>query len=352
MNRIIDLRSDTVTKPTPDMWEALKSLDDSKLGDDVFGEDPTVNELEEEAAKLMNKEAALLVTSGTQGNLVSLLSHTTPGEEILVESQSHIFLYEVGSAARIGGLTTKTYDTVNGVPDLNVLQKKIRVRDDIHQPWTTLLTTENTHNMHGGKVISDLDLAKFAEFAKQNNLKLHMDGARIFNAAVALDKSVSHLTNHVDSIMFCLSKGMACPVGSLVAGTQEFIDKARKFRKMLGGGMRQAGIIAIMGLIALQHDWVGQLKRDHDHAKILAKGIAEIDERIIVKTPDTNIINITMPERTQMKSLVNSSNKRGVLLISKKGPKLRLVTHVGISRDDIDQAITILSEEFRKFLPS
>jgi threonine aldolase len=352
MNRIIDLRSDTVTKPTPDMWEALKSLDDSKLGDDVFGEDPTVNKLEEEAAKLMNKEAGLLVTSGTQGNLVSLLSHTSPGEEILVESQSHIFLYEVGSAARIGGLTTKVYSSKYGVPEINMLEEMIRERDDIHQPWTTLLTVENTHNMHGGKVINPQELASLAEFTKDNNLKFHMDGARIFNAAVALEKPVSHFTNHVDSMMFCLSKGMACPIGSLVVGSQDFIDKARKFRKMLGGGMRQAGIIAIMGLIALQHDWKGQLKRDHDHALILAKGIADIDERISVKTPDTNIINITMPEKTQMKSLVNSSNKRGVLLVNKKGPKIRIVTHVGISRDDINQAIIILSEEFKKFLPS
>lgn len=346
---LIDLRSDTVTKPTPDMWDALKNLEDSHLGDDVYGEDPTVNELEAKAAKLMNKEATLLVTSGSQGNLVSLLSQTQPGEEILIEAKSHICLYEVGSAARIGGLTTKTFKSSRGVPSIQELEMMIRPRDDLHQPWTTLLAVENTHNTHGGIVIRPQDLEKFSKFTQDHNMKFHLDGARIFNAAVALDSPLHKFTDHVDTVMFCLSKGMACPVGSMIAGSQEVIDRARKFRKMLGGGMRQAGVLAIMGLIALEHNWRKQLKQDHVHAKMLAKALQAENELISVTMPETNIINFSFPEAAPTLEIHNSLIKQGVLGLH-KGYYQRLVTHVGLSRQDIEQAITVLNTTFKKFL--
>jgi threonine aldolase len=347
MAQLIDLRSDTVTKPTPEMWEALKSMDNSQLGDDVYQEDPTVNELEAKAAELMNKEAALLVTSGTQGNLVSLLSQTHPGEEIIVESQSHISLFEVGSAARIGGLTTKTYNDKTGVPDVNILQEMLRPRDDVHQPWTTLLAIENTHNMYGGIIINPQKLEDLSRFAVDSDLKLHMDGARIFNAAVGLDLPLRDFSSKVDSIMFCLSKGMGCPVGSLIAGSEEFITKARKFRKMLGGGMRQAGIIAIMGLIALTHDWRKQLKQDHLHASQIYQALSDLETDITIIRPETNIINMIFPQNTSMYTIISELSSQG-LLVANKGLKLRLVTHVDITNDDTERAITILESTIKQ----
>ncbi|MHA2157050.1 MAG: threonine aldolase family protein [Candidatus Hodarchaeales archaeon] len=346
---IIDLRSDTVTKPTPDMWEALRELDDSQLGDDVYQEDPTVNELEAQAAKLMNKEAALLVTSGSQGNLVSLLSNTHPGEEIIIEEKSHIYLYEVGSVARIGGLTTRAFKSLNGVPSVEILETMIRPKDDVHQPWTTLLTVENTHSAHGGKVIRPQDLTNLSKFTQEHDMKFHMDGARIFNAAVASDSPLHKFTGHVDTVMFCLSKGMACPVGSMIAGSQETIDRARKFRKMLGGGMRQAGVIAIMGLVALKHDWRKQLKQDHIHAKLLAKAIQDENKQLSVTMPETNIINFSFPESAPTLEIHNSLVEKGVLGLY-KGYYQRFVTHVGLSREDIDTAISILNSTFKHFL--
>ena len=346
--KIIDLRSDTVTKPTPEMWKALKDLDDSKIGDDVFGEDPTINELESQAAKLMNKESALFVTSGSQGNLIALLSQTSPGEEILVERQSHIFLYEVGSAARIGGLTSKTFNSLTGFPDEEQFRSMIRTRSDIHQPWTTLLAVENTHNTHGGIVIRPQDLKKLSDLAMEFDLKFHIDGARIFNAAVAKDLSLNAFTDHVDSIMFCLSKGMAAPVGSMIAGSQEFIDTARKFRKMLGGGMRQAGIIAIMGFIALKHDWRAQLREDHLHTQILAKGLQQENLNVIVPNPESNILLVECPEEAPMSKIITDLQENSLLALP-MGSKIRLVTHFGITKENIEQSIDILSNTIRKY---
>ncbi|MHA2227415.1 MAG: low-specificity L-threonine aldolase [Candidatus Hodarchaeales archaeon] len=349
---MIDLRSDTVTKPSPEMWEALKSLDNSKIGDDVFREDPTVNKLEETAAKITNKEAALLVTSGTQGNLVSLLSSTSPGDEILVESTSHILFYEVGSAARIGGLTPRPYSTSRGVASIHDLQSLIRSRDDIHQPWTTLICVENTHNNHGGTILPPSYLKDLNDFAKRNNnIKIHMDGARIFNATVALAQPVHNFTQHVDSMTFCLSKGLSCPVGSIVVGSVDFINKARKFRKMLGGGMRQAGIIATMGLIALQNNWIKRLEKDHKNAKWLSRGLNESSLPITVSDPETNIVWIECPLTTSMEKLVESIANKGILVINKKN-KLRLVTHYGILSEDIEFCIENILEVLKQFLKS
>ncbi|MFX0041582.1 MAG: threonine aldolase family protein [Candidatus Hodarchaeota archaeon] len=336
--KIVDLRSDTVTKPSPQMWEAIKSLDDTKIGDDVEREDPTVNELEDISAKIVGKEAALLVTSGTQGNLVSLLSQTTPGDEIMVEELSHIYGHEVGSAARIGGLMVCTYPSSKGVPNLVELQELIRNKEDIHEPPTTLLCAEDTHNFHGGTIIKPEDLYKMKQFAGKNDLKFHLDGARIFNAAVALNRPVSEFTQHVDSVMFCLSKGLSCPVGSIVAGSYDFIEKARRYRKMLGGGMRQVGVIACFGLVALEPNWIKRLEEDHKTARLLAEGLMNLEFSIKVQQPETNIFWVDFPLEIPMDKLMAQLSKNGIRTFN-FGHRIRFVTHYGINQDDIQYCI-------------
>lgn len=337
--RIVDLRSDTVTKPSPEMWEMIKSLDNSKLGDDVLGEDPTINELEEKAAKIIGKEAALYVTSGTQGNLVSMLSHANPGDEIMLEELSHIYKNEVGSAARIGGLMIRTYPSNKGVPNFKDLQRMIRNKDNIHEPSSTLLCAENTHNYHGGAIIKPEDLQNFKEFAEMNDLKFHLDGARIFNASVASNLPVTEFTKHADSVMFCLSKGLSCPVGSLVAGSQNFISKARKFRKMVGGGMRQAGIIASFGLIALEPKWINRLEEDHKNAKLLADGIRNLGLNVEVYSPETNILIVEFLDKVRILKIIRSLGDEGILAFNIDKQKIRFVTHYGINEDDIQYSI-------------
>lgn len=346
--KIVDFRSDTVTKPSPEMWEAVKSLDNTNLGDDVIREDPLVNELEEKAAKLVGKEAALLVTSGTQGNLVSLLSQTNPGDEIMLEEFSHIYRHEVGSAARIGGLSIRTFSSNNGVPNLIDLQNMIRDKRNIHEPPSTLLSAENTHNFHGGTIINPNHFRKMKDFTEKNELKFHLDGARIFNAAVALDLPVSEFTKHVDSVMFCLSKGLSCPIGSIVAGPRDFIEKARKFRKMLGGGMRQAGIIACFGLIALEPKWVKRLVEDHKNAKFLFEGFEGYNLPITVQKPETNMLMVTFPKETPIHKVVNELDKRCIKVYNIK-QRLRFVTHYGINEDDIQYTIELLEKALQKF---
>ncbi len=348
--KIVDLRSDTVTKPSPEMWEAVKSLDNRMIGDDVEGEDPTVNELEEKAAKVIGKEAALFVTSGTQGNLVSLLSQTNPGDEILLEELSHIYKNEVGSAARIGGLMIRTYTSNKGVPSFDQLQKLIRDRGDIHEPPSTLFSVENTHNYHGGGIIRPEVIKDMKEFSHKNDLKLHLDGARIFNAAVGLNVPVNEITKYADSVMFCLSKGLSCPVGSIVAGSKEFISKARKFRKMVGGGMRQAGIIAAFGLIALEPKWINRLADDHKNAKILSQGLKNINLPIKVHPTDTNIVIIEMLENVRILKIITALNKAGILAFNISKEKIRFVTHYGINADDINYSIEQIGLVLKKNL--
>jgi len=349
MMRIVDLRSDTFTKPSPEMWETLKSLDNTRIGDDVVGEDPTVNELEKKSAKLVGKKAALFVTSGTQANLVSLLSQTKPGDEIMVEELSHIYGHEVGSAARIAGLMIRTYPSKNGVPDLPDLQDMIRDKDDIHEPPTTLISVEDTHNFHGGSIIKPLELEKINSFTKKNKLQFHLDGARIFNASVALNQPVIEFTKHVDSVMFCLSKGLSCPVGSIVAGSKEFIFKARKFRKMLGGGMRQAGIIASFGLVALEEKWIKRLEEDHKNAKTLVDGLKNLDSLIKVHNPDTNIVIIEFINNINISKLITELSREGILAFNISKKKIRFVTHYGIQEEDIQYGIETIIKVFQKY---
>ncbi|MBD3194451.1 MAG: aminotransferase class I/II-fold pyridoxal phosphate-dependent enzyme [Candidatus Lokiarchaeota archaeon] len=347
---IIDLRSDTVTKPSPQMWERVRSMSNSDLGDDVMHEDPTINKLEDEAARIMGKEAALLVTSGTQGNLLSLLSHTDPGDEILVEEKAHIYAHEVGGAARIAGVMLRTYPSDKGLPDLFELQELIRNKEDIHEPPTTLLCTEDTHNSHGGVVIRPDKLHELYEFARDNELKLHIDGARIFNASVASGIHVSKFAQHADSVMFCLSKGLSCPVGSMIVGDQDFIKRARKFRKMVGGGMRQAGIIAAFGLEALRSDWINRLKEDHRLAEILANGLSDLSYPIKIQEPQTNILMVNFPKHIEMNLVVKSLRENGVLAFD-DGHRIRFVTHYGISEEQIYTAIGYVDNALQKIFP-
>ncbi|MHA1671978.1 MAG: threonine aldolase family protein [Promethearchaeota archaeon] len=347
--RIVDLRSDTVTKPSPEMWEVVKSWDDSKLGDDVMREDPTVNELEMKAAKKCRKEAALFVSSGTQGNLISLLAQSTPGDEIIVEEESHIFGHEVGSAARIGGLMIKTYSSERGFPSLKKLKTMIRDSEDIHEPPSTLLCAENTHNYHGGTIITPGELEEMKNFALKNNLRFHLDGARIFNASVASNCPITDFTKYADSVMFCLSKGLSCPVGSIVVGSKDFINRARKFRKMLGGGMRQAGIIASFGIVALEDKWINRLSEDHDNAKRLADGLISSNPSISVQKPETNILMVHFPDNAPMEKIILSLQDEGVLAFNIK-QKIRFVTHFGINEDDIDLSIERIGNVLKKIL--
>ncbi len=338
--RVVDLRSDTVTLPTEEMLEAIRH---ARLGDDCYREDPTVNELEELAARKMGKEAALLVTSGTQGNLVSVITHTKRGDEVILEAECHIYYYEVGGISALASVIPRPINGHLGVLDPADVEAAIRPRD-IHQPETTLICIENTHNRAGGTVWTPDQIKAVCDVAEDHGLSVHMDGARIFNAAVALNIDVKRLTRYVDSIMFCLSKGLSAPVGSLVVGTEEFIEKARRVRKMLGGGMRQAGIIAAPGIIALEK-MVNRLKEDHKNAKILAKGLSKFNGIRITHPVQTNIVIFDVAGlRVTADCFIQGLNQHGVKA-SKFGKTLvRMVTHRGIDREDINYVIGVVDK--------
>lgn len=349
---LIDFRSDTVTKPPPKMWEKLGALvgDNSQIGDDGFGEDPTVIALQERAAKLLGKEDALLITSGIQGNLISILSQTNPGEEILLEEQSHTYDWEVGGISRIGGLLPRLYRSDGGIPSLLDIDAKLSGKHTIHKSMQTLLSVENTHNMHGGVVIPEDHMRKVRNIAEEYHLKIHLDGARLFNALVALDIPVietHRLTRYVDSVQICLTKGLACPVGSIIAGSTEFINRARIIRKMLGGEWRQAGVFAIMGLFALEPEWINRLKEDHQNAVMLAKGIEENFPFISMQKPQTNILFIEAPPKIPL-GLYNAKLRKHGIQAFCVGQKMRFVTHYGISKMDIQYTLDTMREVFPK----
>ncbi|MBO8173225.1 MAG: low-specificity L-threonine aldolase [Bacillaceae bacterium] len=283
---IIDLRSDTVTRPTPEMRQAMY---DAEVGDDVYGEDPTVRELEEKAAEILGKEAALFVTSGTQGNQTAVLTHCRPGDEMILEGESHIFLYEGGAAAALAGVQTRTIPGQNGIMDPSDVRKAIRGRD-IHYPRTALIALENTHNKAGGRVIPLENMQAIQQVAREHGVPIHLDGARLFNAAVAAGVSPAAFAACVDSVQVCLSKGLSAPAGSILAGSAAFIEEARVWRKRLGGGLRQAGVLAAPGLIALTR-MVERLHEDHDNALLLARLLNDIPGLSVdVEGVETNIV--------------------------------------------------------------
>ncbi|HDI42712.1 MAG TPA: low-specificity L-threonine aldolase [Candidatus Bathyarchaeota archaeon] len=342
--RVVDLRSDTVTLPTEEMLEAIRR---ARLGDDVYGEDPTVNELQELAASRMGKDAALLVTSGTQGNLVSLMSHARRGEEVILEAECHIYYYEVGGISALAGLIPRPIRGHLGVLDPRDVEAAIRPKD-IHQPRTSLVCMENTHNRAGGTVWTPEQMRAVYEVAKEHGLSVHLDGARIFNAAVYLGVDVKQFTKYTDSVMFCLSKGLSAPIGSLVVGDEDFIERARRVRKMLGGGMRQAGIIAAAGIIALEK-MVDRLKEDHENAQILAKALAKLDGIRITHPVQTNIIIFDVSDlNTTAERFIASLAERGVKASQFGRTLVRMVTHRGIEREDIEYAISVVEEVVSK----
>ncbi|MFC1909536.1 low-specificity L-threonine aldolase [Chloroflexota bacterium] len=334
--KIIDLRSDTVTHPTPEMRRVIL---EAELGDDVFREDPTVNRLEAMAAERMGKEAALFTTSGTQSNLIAVLTHTHPGDEIILGSDAHVFWYEVGGAAALAGVVMRTVPNDKyGHLALNDVERAIRGKN-IHFPKTTLLCLENTHNRCGGAILTADYTREICSLAQAHGLRVHLDGARIFNAAVTLSVPVYKLTESVDSVSFCLSKGLSAPVGSLLCGSRDFIDRSRKFRKMLGGGMRQAGVLAAAGIVALE-TMVDRLREDHTNAKKLAQGLANIKD-VTLENDDvpTNIVMFNLSPELSASEFTEGLEKTGVKVSSRGGNLFRAVTHRMVSSSDIDEVI-------------
>ena len=344
--KTIDLRSDTVTLPTPTMREAIYR---AELGDDVFGEDPTTKRLEKIAAERMGKEAAVMVASGTMGNLVCVLTHCRRAEEVILGNRSHTFLYEAGGMSALGGIHPHTIvNQPDGTMRLEDIEAAIRGHN-VHFPRTRLICLENTHNRCNGSALTPEYMETVAALAGDRGLMVHLDGARIFNAAVALQVDVKELTRHADSLSFCLSKGLSAPVGSVVCGSREFIAEARRNRKVLGGGMRQSGIIAAAGITALEQ-MVDRIAEDHANAQRLAEGIARITGLAIEpEKVQTNIIYFNLVSRRfTVEKLVTQLNNKGIKILQVAPTRLRAVTHYGISAEDIDLTLTALGQTMEK----
>jgi threonine aldolase len=336
--KIIDLRSDTVTQPTAAMRKAMA---DAPVGDDVYGEDPTVNRLEALCAEMLGKEAAIFATSGTQSNLLGILSHCGRGDEYIVGQQAHTYKYEAGGAAVLGSVQPQPLDfEPDGTLDLAKVAGAVKPAD-VHFARTRLFCLENTQ---GGKILPLDYLGQAEKLAREKGLALHLDGARIFNAAVGLSVPVTEISKHFDSVSVCLSKGLGAPVGSLLCGSKALINEARKWRKMLGGGMRQAGILAAAGILALTTH-VERLAEDHANAKRLAEGLSTISEiPVDPKSVQTNMVFFQLDPKTS-DALAAFCKDRGILLSGRGG--FRLVTHLDVSAEDIDQVVSEVKAFFR-----
>ena len=333
-----DLRSDTITRPTQAMREAMYS---AQVGDDVFGDDPSVNALQERSATLFGKEAALFVPSGTMANQVAIRTHTEPGDEIIVESSSHIFLYEGGGFAALSGVSARCVDAEAGLLSAADIRPAIRPDGGLsHFPVTKVICLENTANRGGGTVYRPERVEEIALLAQEEGLALHLDGARFFNAAVALGLPVAELAAPFDSIAFCLSKGLGCPVGSLIVGTRAFVDRAHRFRKMFGGGMRQAGSLAAAGTYALDHH-VDRLADDHARARRLAESLAEMPGiDVALDRVQTNMVYIDLdPAGRSSAEWVEALQREGVLVVATSPNQLRAVTHLDVADAGIDSVI-------------
>jgi threonine aldolase len=340
----IDLRSDTVTVPTPAMRQAMAS---AEVGDDVFGDDPTVNRLEALAAETSGKEAALFVASGTMGNLASLLAHCGRGRDVILGDESHIYHYENGGASALGGLVFRPVRThADGTLPLDALRAAIHLPAHeyhyYHYTRPGVICLENTHNRCGGRILSPEYFAEVAAIAAEHSLPIHLDGARLFNAAVAAGRPVTDWTRHVSSVQLCLSKGLCAPVGSLICGSGAFVNEARRMRKSLGGGMRQAGVIAAPGIMALT-EMVGRLADDHRNARVLADGVAALPG-VVLDPPevDTNIVVFRMPTVSHAEALEEALGREGVLVSNFGGGRLRVVTHDGITEADCRAAVDVM----------
>lgn len=335
--RLIDLRSDTVTQPSPAMRRAMAEAD---VGDDVYGEDPTVNRLQAMAAELLGKEAALFVPSGTMGNLICLLVHCGRGDEYIVGNAQHTYLYEAGGASAVGAIHPWVIpNQPDGTLDPAEIEAGVRP-DDPHDPRTRLISLENTHNRMGGRVLPPDYLWRVREIADRHGLRLHCDGARLWNAAVALGVEPAVLAEPFDSLSVCLSKGLAAPVGSLVVGSRDFIAEAVRKRKLLGGGMRQAGVLAAAGIVALT-EMRDRLAEDHANAQRLAEGLTALGYRILHPV-ETNIVIFEQPDETDPAARAARWRAEGVLINPIGGRRYRAVTHYGITEADIEQALDVI----------
>jgi threonine aldolase len=336
--RTIDFRSDTITRPTPEMRQAMAA---AEVGDDVYGEDPTVNRLEERAAELLGKEAGLFVASGTMGNLVSLLAHCGRGDEVICGDQAHTFIYEQGGMAALGGIQPRALrNAPDGTLDLNEVEAAIRDLGNVHFPISRLITVENTHNRCSGSPLPVSYMRDLGALARRRGLKVHVDGARIWNAAVALGADIKDLVDDADSVTFCLSKGLAAPVGSMVVGSKDFICQARRARKVVGGGMRQAGILAAGGLVALE-GMVDRLADDHRHASELANGLRGIAGIEVEEVPlRTNILYFRV-QRPDMDAaaLCKRLAEKGVRMMDLGPRRVRAVLNYHVSDEDVQAAI-------------
>ena len=342
----IDLRSDTVTLPTPEMRKAIY---EAELGDDVYDEDPTINKLQEMAAEVTGKEAALLVTSGTQGNLISIMSHCSKATEVIMGSEAHIFHHEAGGAASLAGVQLRLVpNRERGVIDPEDVRAAIR-RPNVHHPPTSLVCLENTQNRCGGGVLTPQEMSAVAKVAHEHKVPVHVDGARIFNAAVYLGIPVKELVKDVDDLTFCLSKGLSCPVGSLICGSRDFIQRAYRWRKVLGSGMRQAGIIAAPGIVAL-NSMVDRLAEDHENARVLAEGLAGIQGISIDPAKiQTNIVYYTVDGNVS--AFLGALKEKGVLASMPEAPgSVRMVTHYGINREDVQEALSVVAQVAKQML--
>jgi threonine aldolase len=336
----IDLRSDTVTMPTPEMRQAMAT---TPLGDDVLGDDPMVNELEEVAAARLGKEAAMFVPSGTMGNVVGVAVNSHPGEELIADADAHIYIYEAAGSAVISGVQIRPVLTAAGVMTPAEIDAAVRPRNDFHQPITAAVSFEDTHNRHGGVIWPLEDLRAASQAARAHGLRVHLDGARIFNASVASGVDVADIAACGDTVTFCLSKGLACPAGSVFCGSAESVEQARRWRKRLGGGMRQAGVIAVTGLIALR-TMVDRLAEDHTNARTLAEGLAEMPGvRCDLSRVHTNMVFFDLDRMTGA-AFAEEGRKRGLLGGTAGAHKVRFVTHYGITASDIQSTLKICEE--------
>ncbi|HEU5340943.1 low-specificity L-threonine aldolase [Edaphobacter sp.] len=343
MDEIIDLRSDTVTKPTPAMRAAMAA---AEVGDDVYGEDPTVNRLEREAAEVFGKEAAIFVPTGTMGNQIAIRLHTQHGQEVICESRAHVLDWEMATMAAFSGCVPRTVVAERGILTWDRIRQAIAPKL-YFRAQTGLICIENTHNMAGGTVTPLANLQEIWTGADEAGLPVHLDGARIFNAATALRTTVAELSSGFDTVMFCLSKGLGAPVGSMLVGRRVMIERARSFRKALGGGMRQVGVLAAAGLIAL-HDMPGRLHEDHTNAWLLAEALAALASvEIDPASVQTNIVIFTLRNGGDAAALVASLKRKGVLASAIGPHSVRLVTHYDVDRAACERAVSFLLDELR-----
>ncbi|HEX2922432.1 MAG TPA: low-specificity L-threonine aldolase [Chloroflexota bacterium] len=340
MVAVIDLRSDTVTLPTPEMREAMYR---AEVGDDVYGEDPTVDRLQKMAAERLGKEAALFTTSGTQSNLVGVLTHCGRGDEVIVGDQAHIFHYEVGGVSALGGIMVRTVANRSGAPDPADVLAALRDPANVHHPISRLVCLENTHNRCGGVALTREETVAVADVAHEHGLKVHLDGARLFNAAVALGVDARTLAEPCDSVNICLSKGLCAPVGSLLVGSAEFIARARRNRKMVGGGMRQVGVLAAAGIVALEK-MVDRLAEDHANARVLAETLAGLPGmKVNLKAVQTNIVVAELNRQDMnVAQFLARAKEQGVKISPFGGNKVRFVTHHGITQQDVESACRVV----------